>query len=92
NATWATNACGVCRVPEFLRFTNEIDAGDGYGPHGQKIGQFPHDKSASFDIDYVRVYQNINYEKHIAPSIDGKPYSQSNNFESAYDSPFDTAN
>ncbi len=53
---------------------------------------FPHDKSASFDIDYVRVYQNINYEKHIAPSIDGKPYSQDNNFESAYDSPFDTAN
>jgi len=24
---------------------------------------FPHDKSASFDIDYVRVYQNINYEE-----------------------------
>lgn len=91
-ATWATNAGGVCRVPEFLRFTNEIDAGDGYGPHGQKIGQFSHEKSASFDIDYVRVYQNTNYLSHIAPSIDGKPYSQANNFESAYDSPYDTAN
>lgn len=91
-ATWATDAGGVCRVPEFLRFTNEIDAGDTYGPHGQKIGSFPHDKSASFDVDYVRVYQNVNYLSHIAPSKDGKPYSQDNDFESAYDSPYDTAN
>ncbi len=91
-ATWATNAGGVCRVPEFLRFTNEIDAGDTFGPHGQRIGKFPHDKSASFDVDYIRVYQNINYLQHIAPSKDGRPYSQYNNFESAYDSPYDTAN
>lgn len=91
-ATWATNAGGVCKVPEFLRFTNEIDAGDGFGPHGQKIGQFSHDKSATFEVDYIRVYQNANYESSIAPSIDGKPYSQDNNFESAFDSPFDTAN
>ena len=91
-ATWATNAGGVCRVPEFLRFTNEIDAGDGWGPHGQKIGQFAHDKQSNFYVDYVRVYQNVNYEKFIAPSIDGKQYSKANNFESAYKSDYDKAN
>ena len=91
-ATWASNAGGVCKVPEFLRFTNEIDAGDGYGPHGQKIGQFSHDGEASMYVDYIRVYQNVNYEKSIAPSIDGKPYSQANNFESAFVSEYDTNN
>ncbi|MDE7216234.1 MAG: glycoside hydrolase family 16 protein [Clostridia bacterium] len=91
-ATWASNAGGVCKVPEFLRFTNEIDAGDGYGPHGQKIGQFSHDGEASMYVDYIRVYQNVEYEKRIAPSIDGKPYSKDNNFESAFKSDYDTAN
>ena len=75
-----------------MRFTNEIDAGDTYGPHGQKIGKFPHDNRAVFEVDYVRVYQNINYLDKIAPSKDGKPYSKDNNFESSYDSPYDTAN
>ena len=89
-ATWASNAGGVCKVPEFLRFTNEIDAGDGYGPHGQKIGQFTHDSEASMYVDYIRVYQNIGYENSIAPSIDGKPYSKDNNFESHYQSDYDT--
>ena len=91
-AIWASNAGGVCKVPEFLRFTNEIDAGDGYGPHGQKIGQFTHDSEASMCVDYIRVYQNIGYENSIAPSIDGKPYSKDNNFESHYQSDYDTAN
>ncbi len=91
-ATWATNAGGVCKVPEFLRFTNEIDAGDGWGPHGQKIGKFSHQGEAAMEVDYIRVYQNANYEQFIAPSKDGNPYSQANNFESAFVSPYDKAN
>ncbi|MCX4366925.1 MAG: family 16 glycosylhydrolase [Clostridia bacterium] len=91
-ATYATNGGGVCRVPEFLRFTNEIDAGDGYGPHGQVIGKFSHDITAATYVDYIRVYQNENYEKCVAPSIDGKPYSKDNNFESAFKSDYDRAN
>ena len=91
-ATWATNAGGVCKVPEFLRFTNEIDAGDGWGPHGQRIGQFTHDSEAAMEVEYIRVYQNVKYESSIAPSKDGKPYSKDNNFESHFDSPYDKAN
>ncbi len=91
-ATWATNAGGVCKVPEFLRFTNEIDAGDGWGPHGQRIGQFSHDGFANMEVEYIKVYQNVNYEKCIAPSIDGKPYSKANNFESHFKSDYDKAN
>lgn len=65
--TWATNAGDVSRVKEFLRFTVEIDAGDGYGPHGQKIGKFSHnnEENEDFMIDYVKVWQNENYEKFI---------------------------
>lgn len=91
-ATYATNGGGVCKVPEFLRFTNEIDAGDGYGPHGQVIGKFPHDVTSATYVDYIKVYQNVGYEKFIAPSVDGKPYSKDNNFESAFKSDYDTAN
>lgn len=91
-ATWATNAGGVCKVPEFLRFTNEIDAGDGWGPHGQKIGQFSHDSEAAMEVDYIKVYQNIKFESSIAPSKDGKPYSKENNYESHFVSPYDGAN
>lgn len=91
-ATWATNAGGVCKVPEFLRFTNEIDAGDGSGPHGQNIGQFSHEGEAAMEIDYIRVYQNVDYEKFIAPSKDGNQYSQANKYESAFISPYDKAN
>lgn len=57
---WATNAGGVSKVPEFLRLTIEIDAGDGFGPHGQRIGKFK-DKGSVFYIDSVSVYQNVNY-------------------------------
>lgn len=65
--TWATDAGGVSKVREFLRLTVEIDAGDGWGPHGQKIGQFSHDNAdnGDFMIDYVKVWQNENYEQYI---------------------------
>lgn len=66
-ATWASEAGDVSRVKEFLRLTVEIDAGDGFGPHGQEIGQFSHnnDDNDDFEIDYVKVWQNENYEKYI---------------------------
>lgn len=66
-ATWATDGGDVSRVPEFLRLTCEIDAGDGWGPHGQKIGQFSHNNEDNEDflIDYVKVWQNENYLQFI---------------------------
>lgn len=66
-ATWASEAGDVSRVKEFLRLTVEIDAGDGFGPHGQEIGLFSHNNSENddFEIDYVKVWQNENYEKYI---------------------------
>lgn len=67
NPTWATKGGNVSKVREFLRFTVEIDAGDGYGPHGQKIGKFSHDNADNDDfmVDYVKVWQNENYEQFI---------------------------
>lgn len=62
--TWATMGGGVSKVKEFLRLTVEIDAGDGWGPHGQKIGQFSHESDSEFLIDYVKVWQNENYEPY----------------------------
>lgn len=66
-ATWATDGGGVSKVKEFLRLTVEIDAGDGFGPHGQKIGQFSHNNEDNDDflIDYVKVWQNESYEQYI---------------------------
>lgn len=64
-ATWATNAGGVSHVKEFLRLTCEIDAGDQYGPHGRKIGKFNDNEEYEFYIDYVKVWQNSNYEQFI---------------------------
>ncbi len=66
-ATWATDEGGVSKVKEFLRLTVEIDAGDTYGPHGQKIGKFSHDNADNDDfmVDYVKVWQNENYEQYI---------------------------
>lgn len=66
-ATWATDEGGVSKVKEFLRLTVEIDAGDGWGPHGQKIGKFSHNNEDNNDflIDYVKVWQNENYEHYI---------------------------
>lgn len=66
-ATWASSDGDVSRVRQFLRLTVEIDAGDGRGPHGQKIGQFSHNNEDNEDflIDYVKVWQNENYEPFI---------------------------
>lgn len=63
-ATWASEGGGVSKVKEFLRLTVEIDAGNEYGPHGQKIGTFSGENS-DFLIDYVKVWQNENYEPFI---------------------------
>ena len=67
NPTWATSDGDVSKVREFLRLTVEIDAGDGWGPHAQNIGQFSHNNEDNDDfmIDYVKVYQNENYEQYI---------------------------
>ena len=66
-ATWATDDGDVSKVREFLRLTVEIDAGDGWGPHGQKIGQFDDGNSQNtyFMVYYVKVWQNENYEQYI---------------------------
>lgn len=56
----------MSKVREFLRLTVEIDAGDGFGPHGKKIGQFDDQSPADdFLIDYVKVLQNEEYEQYI---------------------------
>lgn len=66
-ATWATSGGDVSKVKEFLRLTCEIDAGDQWGPHGQKIGKFSHnnDENQDFMVDYVKVYQNESFEQYI---------------------------
>lgn len=67
-ATWASkgNERGVSVTPEYLRLTVEIDAGNEYGPHGQKIGKFTGSKEIPvFYVDYVKVYQNENYKQYI---------------------------
>lgn len=76
---WATADGGVAQVREFLRFTCEIDAGDEWGPHGEKIGAFDHDGGAGvFEIDYVRVYQNINWLQYVAEDVGDGSYSEKN--------------
>lgn len=62
-ATWASRGGGVSHVKEFLRLTVELDAGDKWGPHAQKIGAFG--KGDDFVIDSVRVYQNEKFEQYI---------------------------
>ena len=61
--TWATTGGGVSKVKEFLRLTVEIDAGDGWGPHGKKIGKFDENSESEFLVDYVKVWQNENYSQ-----------------------------
>lgn len=63
-ATWASEGGGVSKVKEFLRLTVEIDTGNEYGPHGQNIGTFD-GENTDFLIDYVKVWQNENYEPFI---------------------------
>ncbi len=62
--TWASMGGGVSHVKEFLRLTVEIDAGDGYGPHGQRIGKFDEDGESVFYVDYVKVWQNSSYAQY----------------------------
>ena len=57
-ATWASRGGGGSHVKEFMHMTVEIDAGDGYGPHGQRIGKFDEDSESVFYVDYVKVWQN----------------------------------
>ena len=68
-AAWASEGGGVSKVKEFLRLTVEIDAGNEYGPHGQKIGSFDGENS-DFLIDYVKVWQNENYEPFMKADSD----------------------
>lgn len=76
---WATADGGVAKVREFLRFTCEIDAGDEWGPHGQKIGAFDHDGGVGLmEIDYVRVYQNLNWLDDIEDDSGEGEYSPQN--------------
>lgn len=65
--TWASTGGGVSHVKEFLRLTVEIDAGDGYGPHGQRIGKFDEDSNSVFYVDYVKVWQNSSYAQYEIP-------------------------
>jgi len=73
-ATWASSDGNVSKVKEFLRLTVEIDAGNGWGPHGQRIGKFSHNNEDNDDflIDYVKVWQNENYEQFIKSDDDYK--------------------
>lgn len=71
-ATWASDGGDVSKVKEFLRLTVEIDAGDEWGPHGKEIGAFSHNNedNEDFMIDYVKVWQNENYEQYIKSDED----------------------
>ena len=77
-ATWASMGGGVAKVPEFLRLTVEMDAGDGWGPHGQKIGKFDSNAQPVFYVEQVKVMQNLNYQQYILE--DGQfPYNVQEN-------------
>ncbi|MEG1963834.1 MAG: family 16 glycosylhydrolase [Clostridia bacterium] len=65
-ANWATDFGGICRVPAYIRLTNEIRPNE-VGPYGQKVGEFTGD---DFKIDYVKVYQNVNYLNEIKSPAD----------------------
>lgn len=65
-ATWASDFGGVSKVPAYLRFTNEIRP-NAVGPYSQKLGDFT---GGEFYIDYVRVYQNVNYLNQIKTAED----------------------
>lgn len=71
-ATWRTDFGGVSKVPEFLRLTCEIR--HGYGPHGVKLKEFDstEENPAKFYVDYVKVYQNTEYEASIKSDSDYK--------------------
>lgn len=68
-AVWATDFGGVCMVPTYIMLTNEIRQKAKYGPYGQKLGEFT---GGTFYIDYVKVYQNVNYLSYIKSPNDFK--------------------
>ena len=65
-ADWASDFGGVSKVPAYLRFTNEIRP-QKVGPYGQRLGKFD---GGTFYIDWVHVYQNINYLDFIKSAKD----------------------
>lgn len=69
-ARWASDFGGVSKVPEFLRLTCEIR--HGYGPHGMVLNEFDAttENPATFLVDYVKVYQNTDYEPYIQSDDD----------------------
>ena len=64
--TWASDFGGVCKVPAFLRLTNEIRPGK-IGPYGQRLGSFD---GGEFWVDHVRVWQNVKYMPFIKKAED----------------------
>lgn len=66
--TWASDFGGVSKVPAFIRLTNEIRP-NVTGPYAQKLGDF---SEGDFYIDYVRVYQNVDYLDFIKTPDDFK--------------------
>lgn len=55
--TWASDFGGVSKVPAYLRLTNEVRPKK-TGPYGQRLGKFD---GGEFLVDWVKVYQNVNY-------------------------------
>lgn len=68
-AVWATDFGGICRVPAYIMLTNEIRQKAATGPYGQKLGKFT---GGTFYVDYVKVYQNVNYLEYIKSPADFK--------------------
>lgn len=64
--SWASDFGGVSKVPAFLRLTNEVRPKK-TGPYGQKLGKFD---GGDFYVDYVRVYQNVQYLDRIQSPAD----------------------
>lgn len=65
--SWATNAGGICKVPAYIMLTNEILVSSPGSPYGQKLKGFD---GGTFYVDYVKVYQNVNYLEHIKSAND----------------------
>lgn len=71
--TWKTVGGGVSQVPAHMRFTNEVrNEGCQISAWGtpMKVFTATKDKPAEFKIDYVKVYQNTAFEKHIKSASD----------------------
>lgn len=64
--SWASDFGGVSKVPAYLRFTNEIRPGK-TGPYGQRLGDFD---GGTLYVDWVHVYQNVDYLDDIRSADD----------------------